>query len=592
MRDDPLVRAARIVGLPIRPLARSLALGALAALSALALAGFSAWLITRAWQMPPVLSVAIAVTSVRALGISRALLRYLERLSTHDLALRSMATARSRIYAAIAGGAGSLAARIRPADVVARTGRDVDDMGESLVRAVVPIGSAAVSAIASVVVLAVVSPWAGAAIAVAWVVAAVVAPWCAVRGAALVERSAAQARDEAAALTMTLLWHAAELEVSGRRAELAARAAAAEDRARRAADAGTRVRSWAAGVLPTVSGACVLVACIVGLVTAGSVDATTLGVLILLPLSAFDTATPLVDAARQLHRSRDAASRVLAVVDAAGEPTADGDVRPVEQSTPNVVVGEDVRWGHAGRPAAGPIAGGLTLGPGSRVAVVGPSGSGKTTLLATIAGLVPPVDGAVTVHDEDGPVDPAETIRWFASDAHVFATTIRENLLVARGDADDARLWDVLDRVGLAGWVRGLDGGLDHVLASGADAMSTGQRRRLLLARALICPVPVLLLDEPCENVDADEADALTAALLDPNDGLVEPERAVVVVTHRLPRDCAATAVIDLGGSPTAKDPTPKSDCRLHDPRVTSGVHEEGGGLKLHDLWTREVTIS
>ena len=547
MRDDPLVRAARFVGLPMRPLLRSLALGALAALSALALAGFSAWLITRAWQMPPVLSVAIAVTSVRALGISRALFRYLERLSTHDLALRSMTTARSRIYEAIAGGAGSLAARIRPADVVARTGRDVDDMGESLVRAVVPIGAAAVTAIAAVVVLALVSPWAGAALAVAWVVAAVVAPWCAVRGAALAERSAAQARDDAAALTMTLLWHAAELEVAGVREEIVDRAAAAENRACRAADAGTRVRSWAAGVLPTVSGACVLVACLVGLITAGSVDATTVGVLILLPLSAFETAAPLVDSARQLHRSRDAAARVLAVVDAAGEPSTIDDVRPVERSTPTVIVGEDMRWGHSGRLPAGPIAGGLTLGAGSRVAVVGPSGSGKTTLLATVAGLVPPVDGAVTVRDASGDVDPREAIRWFASDAHVFATTIRENLLVARGDADDARLWDALDRVGLGDWVRGLDDGLDHLLVSGADAMSTGQRRRLLLARALICPVPVLLLDEPCENVDPDEADALTAALLDPCSGLVEPDRAVVVVTHRLPRACRADRVIDLG---------------------------------------------
>lgn len=555
MRDDPLVRAARFVGLPMRPLLRSLALGALAALSALALAGFSAWLITRAWQMPPVLSVAIAVTSVRALGISRALFRYLERLSTHDLALRSMTTARSRIYEAIAGGAGSLAARIRPADVVARTGRDVDDMGESLVRAVVPIGAAAVTAIAAVVVLALVSPWAGAALAVAWVVAAVVAPWCAVRGAALAERSAAQARDDAAALTMTLLWHAAELEVAGVREEIVDRAAAAEDRARRAADAGTRVRSWAAGVLPTVSGACVLVASLVGLMAAGSVDATTVGVLILLPLSAFETAAPLVDAARQLHRSRDAAARVLAVVDAAGEPTTTDDVRPVERSTPTVIVGEDMRWGHSGRLPTGPIAGGLTLGAGSRVAVVGPSGSGKTTLLATIAGLVPPVDGAVTVRDASGDVDPREAIRWFASDAHVFATTIRENLLVARGDADDARLWDALDRVGLGDWVRGLDDGLDHLLVFGADAMSTGQRRRLLLARALICPVPVLLLDEPCENVDPDEADALTAALFDPCSGLVEPDRAVVVVTHRLPRACRTDRVIDLGEGAVVRVP-------------------------------------
>ncbi|GAA1900542.1 thiol reductant ABC exporter subunit CydC [Williamsia serinedens] len=546
MRDDPLLRSARLVGLPTRPLVRSLALGALAALSALALAGFSAWLITRAWQMPPVLSVAIAVTSVRALGISRALFRYLERLATHDLALRVMATARSRIYAAIAGGTGSLAARIRPADVVARTGRDVDDMGESLVRAVVPIGAAAVSACATVVVFAVISPWTGLAVAGAWVAAAVVAPWCAVRGAALAERAAADARDEATALTMTLLWHAAELEIAGRREEVAALAAAAEERARRAADTGTRVRSWAAGVLPAVSGACVLVACLVGVAVAGSVDATTLGVLILLPLSAFETAAPLVDAARQLHRSRDAASRVLAVVDAAGEPTVVADVRPVERATPTVLVAEDLRWGHPGRLPSGPIAGGLTLVPGSRVAVVGPSGSGKTTLLATIAGLVPPVEGDMTVHDDDGPVDPGETIRWFASDAHVFATTVRENLLVALGDADEVRLWDVLRRVGLADWVRGLDGGLDHLLASGPDSMSTGQARRLLLARALICPVPVLLLDEPCENVDPDEADVLTAALLDRNSGLVEPDRAVVVVTHRLPRRCTADRVVDL----------------------------------------------
>jgi ATP-binding cassette subfamily C protein CydC len=435
------------------------------------------------------------------------------------------------------------------------------------VRAVVPIGAAVVTAVAAVAVLAAVSPWTGLAVALAWVIAAVVAPWCAVRGAALAERSAADARDEATALTMTLLWHAPELEVAGCRRELAAREVAAEERARRAADTGNRVRSWAAGVLPVVSGVCVLVACLVGVAIAGSVDATTVGVLILLPLSAFETAAPLVDAARQLHRSRAAASRVLAVVDAAGTDGAALDVRPVERSTPTVVVGDDVRWGHPGRLPAGPIPGGLTLEAGSRVAVVGPSGSGKTTLLATIAGLVPPVDGTITVRDTAGSaVDPAEVIRWFASDAHVFATTVRENLLVARGDADETQLWDALHRVGLGDWVRGLAGGLDHTLESGADAMSTGQRRRLLLARALICPVPVLLLDEPCENVDPDEADALTAALLDPDSGLVEPERSVVVVTHRLPRRCAATRVVDLGGSLTAEGPRPKAV-------ADSGIH-------------------
>ncbi|GAA2054457.1 thiol reductant ABC exporter subunit CydC [Williamsia deligens] len=599
MPDDPLVRAARLVGLSRRRLARSVGLGAAAALSALALAALSAWLITRAWQMPPVLSVAIAVTSVRALGISRALFRYLERLSTHDLALRVMASARSRIYAAVAGGAPDAAVRVRPSDLVARTGRDVDELGESLVRAAIPIGAAAITAVAAVAIVGVISPWAGVAVAVVWVLAGIVGPAVAVRGAAHAERAAAGARDRSTDLTMTLLWHAAEVEVAGRRRELLAAAADQEQAARRATDAGARLRSWSAGVLPAAAGACLVVACLLATGLADSLDPTAIGVLILVPLSAFEAATPLLEAGRQLHRSRRAATRILAVVDdvTATDPVAD--VRPVRSATPRIEVCADMTWGHAGRATAGPLRTGLVVDPGSRIAVVGPSGSGKTTLLATIAGLLAPVAGAVRVLDDSGaPVDPGDAIRWFASDAHVFATTIRENLLVARGDAPDADLLDVLDRVGLAGWVAELQGGLDHVLQSGADALSTGQRRRLLLARALLCPVPVLLLDEPCENVEPDEADALVAALLDPAGGLVEPERTVVVVTHRLPRGCTPSAVVDLR-SPSAPriatEPisrSAKSDCRVHDSRVTSVVHEEGGGLELHYSWTREVTIS
>ena len=129
-------------------------------------------------------------------------------------------------------------------------------------------------------------------------------------------------------------------------------------------------------------------------------------------------------------------------------------------------------------------------------------------------------------------------IGYFAEDAHLFATTVRDNLLVVRGDAGDDELCGALDRVGLADWLAGLPDGLDTVLEGGAASVSAGQRRRLLLARALCSTAPVLLLDEPTEHLDRDAAAPLLRGLLTP-DGLFGADRTVVVATHHLDDDRA-----------------------------------------------------
>jgi ATP-binding cassette subfamily C protein CydC len=160
-----------------------------------------------------------------------------------------------------------------------------------------------------------------------------------------------------------------------------------------------------------------------------------------------------------------------------------------------------------------------------RVAIIGPSGAGKTTLLQSWAG-----GGAV----------------FFAEDAHIFDTSVVENLRVARGDLTDAAAADALRQVGLADWLAGLPDGMHTHLVGGAAAVSGGQRRRILLARALISRATVLLLDEPTEHLDAGDGAALLRALLDVGSGLVAPDRAVVVVTHQLPADHAADLVLTL----------------------------------------------
>ncbi|HEY9312556.1 thiol reductant ABC exporter subunit CydC [Williamsia sp.] len=551
LQGDPLWRALGLLGLRGRPVARSLLLGILGAGSALALAALSAWLITRAWEMPPVLSLSVAVTAVRALGISRGLFRYLERLATHDLAFDAMSTARSRLYLALAGGPAGYSVGLRRGELLSRTGTDVDEIGNALIRAVIPIGVSMVVSGAAVVIMAFVSLWAALVLAMALLICGVVAPWLAVRGARIAARAESAAQTRNAGAIMTVLDHAAELAVAGRREVLLDEARVAESDVADAADRGAMHGAWANAVVPLAVGVSVLAAALVGIGLADAVSPMALGVLILLPLSAFESTGPMTEAALQLQRSHSSARRIMSMIDRADDfghivpPVAVGTGR-------NAVVARGLCWGWPG----GDVFGGedgmdLDIESGSRVALIGPSGCGKSTLLLTLAGLLPPVTGTVT-----RPGNEDYAVRYFAEDGHIFTTSVRENLLVSRGDAPDSMIIDVIDRVGLGEWVAGLPQGIDTPLDAGADSISGGQRRRLLLARALINEAPVLLLDEPGENLDRHDSDRLQRELLDASDeALVDPDRAVVVVTHRLPIHHRADVVIDLGRISPSENP-------------------------------------
>lgn len=588
---DPLRRAFAFLGLRGRPMVSSVLLGVGGALSALGLAALSAWLITRAWQMPPVLYLSVAITAVRALGISRGVFRYLERLATHDLALGAMATARERIYRTLAAGSPAYSVMLRRGDLLARTGDDIDEIGNALIRGVIPIAVGAVTSAAAVVIMALVSLWAAIVLAVALVVSGVIAPWLAARGAATAIADGSTASTQTSEAVMTALWHAPELAVARRREQVLATAARADLAARAAADRGLRHEAAAAAATPLSLGVSLLAACLIGVHLASTVPGSLasvasgegltpmiLGVLILLPLSAFESTAPLTEAGIQLERSRQAAARVMALVDRAGAPatatsapvvpapvasasvaesvedepmTGPWDLPP--HAGPVTVSTEALHWGWPGGPDLADQglvgrdlvgADGLTmrLGPGERMVVIGPSGSGKSTLLVTIAGLLAPRAGRVTVVDDTGgPVDPRSAVCYFAEEGHVFSTTVRENLLLARGDAGDDDLMAALDTVGLRSWVESLPERLDTDLVGGGEAVSGGQRRRLLLARALLHPAPVVLLDEPTEHLDADDAAAVMRRLVTADGGWFGRGRTVIVVTHHVaPQEVSA----------------------------------------------------
>jgi ATP-binding cassette, subfamily C, bacterial CydC len=463
----------------------ALVLGVLSLGSALALAGVSAWLITRAWQMPPVLDLSVAVVAVRALGISRGVLGYCQRLASHDTALRAAADTREALYRRLADAPANVAMRLHSGELVARIGASVDELSNVLVRAVLPIAVAALLSVAAVATIAVISPVSAVVLALCLVIAGVAAPWLAARAASAAEDVAAQHHSGRDVAVMLALEHAPELRVSGR---LDAVVAEADRRHRECGHATDRAAAPAAlaAAAPTAAvGISVLGAVVAAIGIADAVAPMTVAILMLLPLSAFEAITALPAAAVQLTRSRIAVRRLRDLTE------RDSNMRTRPQVTP------------------------VALEPGARLAVTGPSGSGKTTLLMAMA------------------ENPAKAA-FFAEDAHLFATTVRDNLLVARGDATDDELRNALQRVGLGDWLDALPSGLSTVLVGGAAAVSAGQRRRLLLARALISTVPTVLLDEPTEHLDATDGSEVLTELLTPG-ALFPAERAVVVATHHLP---------------------------------------------------------
>ena len=535
--SDPLLTASSLLRPRLPRILAAIALGVLSLGSALALAGVSAWLITRAWQMPPVLDLSVAVVPVRTFAISRGVLHYCERLATHDTALRAAGTARAQIYRRLAHGPAAAAVRLHSGELAARVGADVDALADVLVRALVPIGVAAVLALAATAAVAAISLPAGAVLAICLLIAGVVAPRLAGRAAAAQEEIARQHHSERDTSAMIALEHAPELRVAGALPGVIAESKRRQHAWSEALDAAARPAALAEAVPTAAIAASVLGAVVAGICLAPAVAPTTLAVLMLLPLSAFEAMTPLPAAAIQLTRSRIAARRLLELAPpdrTAQFPKAAVAPRPVGAGR----LSADVCSGY---PAGLRNEVKLDLPPGARLAVTGASGSGKTTLLMTLAGLAPPLHGHVMLDGYDlDQFDERElhsAVSFFAEDAHIFATTVRDNLLVARGDCRDDELAAVLDAVGLSGWLAGLPGGLSTVLTGAAQAISAGQRRRLLLARAVISPARVVLLDEPTEHLDTIDAERVIRDLLAPNSGLMSAERTVVVATHHLPKD-------------------------------------------------------
>lgn len=472
-------------------LAGAIALAALASLSSVALLGVSGWLLSRAAEHPLVMYLTAAAVLVRAFGISRGVFRYLERLVGHDLGLRLQSELRLGTYRALSRT--TLLGR-RRGDLLTRVVADVDAVLDAVVRVLLPFASGLFVIGATTVILGVFSWPAAAALLGTALIAGIGAPWLAARMSARADAAAAAGRGALADAVHEVGRTAVDLVAYDAAERALERVAAADAALRRDEERAAWTRGLGTAVQTLAAGASVVATLAISAaqVRTGVVDHTMLAVLVLTPLALHEVFSDFTKAAQTATRTQAALRRVQEIRDQTPVGRGDLDATPTAQTPRLVARGLSIGW-----PGAAPLATGLDLdvGPGESVAIVGASGVGKTTLAATLLGMIPPVAGTVEVTGRVG---------YLAQDAHIFATSVEQNVRIGAKDATP-------DQVDAALRTVRLDLSPDRVVGELGTALSGGESRRLALARLVVGQYQVLILDEPSEHLDAETA----AALLD-----------------------------------------------------------------------------
>lgn len=473
----------------------------------------------------------LAAGGLRVLGVSRVVLRYAERLATHDAMFRALADLRVWFFRRLANrAAGGLGFR-RSADLLSRLVADVEALDAIYLRINVPL----VGALVLVPVLLLVLGWRDVPLALVvtalFAATAFVLPALTLRategaGRRLAERGAAlriAVLDAVSGLHEIRAFGAEDRMLAAAQGREAALIASQLELARRATLADTL-----GFLLGQAALLAILAAATTGLGHGTPATVVFVALAVFLLLSAFETAAGLPRAGVLFGHAAAAAQRV---VGAAGpdEPRARAQA-PVPSGNRLCFEEVDFAW-DPGRPVLEGLS--LDVPEGARIAILGPSGSGKSTIAALALGVARPASGRVTLGGVDLAIaEPAQLrarVALLAQTTHLFADSIRNNLALARRDADEAAMWAALETAAIADWVRSLPEGLDTWLGEGGALVSGGQGRRLALARTLLSPAPVLILDEPASGLDSETERAFLATLNE-----ATPGRTVILIAHRL----------------------------------------------------------
>jgi ATP-binding cassette subfamily C protein CydC len=510
-------------------------LGFLAVGSNVALMAISAYLISKAAIVTNVADVALAITTVRVLAISRAAFRYLERYVTHRTTFDILADLRVWFFAAIEPIAPAALVGQRRGDLLGRIVADIDTLEDFYVRVVIPpIVAAAVFAVVSIG-LGALDPVLGLTTLALLALAGLTSPLVGRRLARAPAIALVQARGALRATVVDELTGMADLAALDRSAwhrEQLLELGAATDAALAEI---SWIRGWTSALGATLAGLTAATVLGIGasLVSAGRMDGVLLAVLPLTALAAFEALGPLAQAVTLEDANEAAARRLFELTD--GYAASDGPPEPAPVSPilgPPAIEFRGVTFRYAPDEPLVLDRCDLSIPAGSSLALIGPSGSGKTTLVNLLARFWPPGSGKILVDGRDIEALDADAVRSLLSvveqDVHLFDATIRDNLAVADAEATDERIAAACRVAGVHDAIVALPAGYETRVGTGGMLLSGGERQRLAIARAILKDAPVLVLDEATANLDVGTERDVIEALWP-----VMAGRTTLVITHR-----------------------------------------------------------
>ncbi|MFI0372644.1 thiol reductant ABC exporter subunit CydC [Actinomadura sp. 1N219] len=524
---------------------------ALATGSAVALMGTSGYLISRAALRPDIVTLAMAITAVRAFSLSRALSRYTERLLSHDTSLRLLRELRVRWFRRLEPLVPAGLPGTRSGDLLSGFVGDVNAVQHLYLRGLAPplvaltVGAGSIAAATSLL------PAAGLCLALGLLPAALVLPAAsaALTRAATSRKPAARAARDAE--TVELLHAAPDLIAFDGVDDQLARIATADTALARIARRDARTAGFTSASVTLLTAATSLAVLTAGLhaVHRDELPGVLLAALALAVVAAFEAVRPLPDAARDLQTAHCAATR-LHTLTARPAPAVDPP-HPLPAPPGDLLQARGVRARYTTESPWILDGVDLELRPGHRIALLGPSGEGKSTLAHLLVRFRDPDQGAIHLDGHDlrdyAQDDIRQAICLIDQHAHLFDTTIRANVALAKPDATDTQITDALHRARLADWIASLPDGLDTHVGEHGARVSGGQRQRIALARAFLSGARLLILDEPTAHLDQTTARELLHDILD------EPsDTGILLITHTPPPPGTVDQTLHL--RPTARD--------------------------------------
>ncbi|MCA1737286.1 MAG: thiol reductant ABC exporter subunit CydC [Actinobacteria bacterium] len=528
-----LLRLLGFLGSHRRQVALAVVLGVVTMATNLGLLSVAAYLVAASALQYGLSQLTLPISLVQVFGLSRAVSRYLERMVSHNVTFKLLASLRTWLYGRLEPLSPARLLQHRSGDLLARIVKDVEELENIYLRAFSPvIVAVAISTLTFVVLYAFDS-----------LLAFVTLGFLALSGVGvplLVNALARSLGRRELELTAGLNTQIVD-GIQGVQDLLALDRASEQQR--KISDLGSRLarvqRRMASitGLQNTLNDLTMNLAMLTILILAipavneGRIPAVYLAFLALLVLGSFEAVQPLGTAFQFLGRSLGAGERLFEIADARPQVTFPD--KPLPPPADHTLEFDRVSFRyHEDAPS---VLNGVSfrVDPGNRVAIVGPSGSGKSTIANLALRFWDPAEGEIRLggHDLRGYTedDLRDAIGVAAQDTHLFNETLRDNLLLARPGATDSEIGSALEKAQLTGFVSSLPQGLDAPLGEQGLRLSGGERQRLAGARALLRDTPVLILDEPTANLDPATERELLAGIYEQM-----PDRATLVITHRL----------------------------------------------------------